>query len=196
MNVTERLPLAVSLLFAFGLMGWIVWTQRPADPVEVAEAPSVEAPPPAPETLPPETLPVDETRVAELRAGADRAPDDLQARVDLGDLYFNARRFADAVPWYEAVLSLDPDAIDVSTNLGTAYFYLDDTDRALAQFARSLEIDPTHAKTMLNLGIVRAYGRQDLDGAIEAWEEVLRMAPDSPEGLLAADVLARFRAVH
>lgn len=206
MNITERLPLVVSLLFASGLMGWIVWTQRPADPVEVVEAPSMEAPPmeappmeapPMEAPLPaPEPGPVDETRVADLRAAADRAPEDLQARIALGNLYFNALRFADAVPWYEAALALDPEAIDVSTDLGVAYFYLDDTDRALAQFARSLEVDPTDAKTMLNLGIVRAYGKQDLDGAIEVWEEAVRVAPDSPAGLLAADVLARFRAVH
>ena len=194
MNHTEPVPLAVSLIVASGLMGWVVWTQRPVDPVEVAEAPlpmnGVVSPPE------PELVAVDESRVAELRAVAERAPEDVQVRIDLGDLFFDARRFEEAVPWYEAVVALDPEEVEVSTDLGVAYYYLDDTDRALAQFARSLDVDPTHAKTILSLGIVRAFGAQDLEGAIEAWEEVVRLAPDGPEGLAAADALARFRAVH
>ena len=194
MNHTEPVPLAVSLIVATGLMGWVVWTQRPGDPGEVAEAPlpmnGAVSPPE------PELVAVDESRVAELRAVAERAPEDVQVRIDLGDLYFDARRFEEAVPWYEAVVALDPEEVEVSTDLGVAYYYLDDTDRALAQFARSLDVDPTHAKTILSLGIVRAFGVQDLEGAIEAWEEVVRLAPDGPEGLAAADALERFRAVH
>ncbi len=194
MNRTEPFPLAVSLVVATGLMGWVVWTQRPVVPVEVTEAslPMSEAV----STPEPEVVAVDEMRVAELRAAAERAPEDVQVRIDLGDLYFDARRFEEAVSWYEAVVALDPEEVEVSTDLGVAYYYLDDTDRALTQFAHSLEVDPTHAKTILSLGIVRAFGAQDLDGAIEAWEEVVRLAPEGPEGLAAADALERFRAAH
>ena len=53
-------------------------------------------------------------------------------------------------------------------------------DQALAQFDTSLAIDPAHAKTLLNIGIVRAFGKQDLKGAAEAWQKVLDVAPDRP----------------
>ena len=53
-------------------------------------------------------------------------------------------------------------------------------DRALAQFDRSLAIDPRHTKTLLNVGIVRAFGKQDLEGAAEAWQQVVEVAPDCP----------------
>ena len=53
-------------------------------------------------------------------------------------------------------------------------------DRALAQFDRSLAIDPKHTKTLLNIGIVRAFGKQDLEGAAEAWQQVIDVAPDRP----------------
>ena len=190
MNRTEPLPLAMSLVLAAGLMGWIVWTQRPADQVATTQAPPVQTP-----TVP-EAPPVDEARVATLSATAESVPEDVQVRVDLGNLYFDARRFEDAIPWFEAALALNPVEVDVSTDLGVAYYYLGDTDRALAQFARSLEVDPGHAKTILNVGIVRAFGNQDLEGAIEAWEEVQRVVPGSPEALAAADALERIRAAH
>lgn len=209
MNRTETLPLAVSLLLAAGLMGWIVWSQRPAEPASEAAppaaapapAPTAAAPAPAPaqaSTDPdvPEPLPIDGDRAAALRAAADEAPGDVQSRVDLGNLYHEARRFDDAVPWFEAALALDPELVEVSTDLGVAYYYGGAVDRALAQFERSLEIDPAHAGTLLSLGIVRAFGKQDLPGAIEAWEELQRLAPDSLEAFAAADAVERLRAAH
>lgn len=207
MNRTETLPLAVSLVLAAGIMGWIIWSQRPAEPAAEA-APAAAAPAPAPtaaapapaEAPPdpdvPEPLPIDGDRAAALRAAADEAPDDVQSRVDLGNLYHEARRFDDAVPWFEAALALDPGLVEVSTDLGVAYYYGGAVDRALAQFERSLEIDPAHAGTLLSLGIVRAFGKQDLAGAIEAWEELQRLAPDSLEAFAAADAVERLRAAH
>ncbi len=194
MNRTERLPLALSLLLAAGLMGWIVWTQRPVEPVDTAQASAPVQAPPIP--TPPAAPPVDEVRAAELREAAEGAPEDVQVRMDLGKLYFDAQRFEDAIPWYEAALALRPEAVDVSTDLGVAYFYLDDTDRALEQFARSLEVDPEHPKTILNLGIVLAIGKQDLDGALAAWEQVQQVAPDSPEARDAAAAIASISAAH
>ena len=189
MNRTEPLPLVVSLALAAGLMGWIVWSERPADPVAATQALPVQ-------TVPaPEVPPLDEARAAELRAAAESAPEDIQVRVALGSLYLDAHRFEDAVPWFEAALVLNPEEVDISTDLGVAYYYMDDIDGALAQFARSLEVNPSHAKTLLSLGIVRYFGKQDFEGAIEAWEEVQRVAPGSPEALAAADALESTRAV-
>ena len=73
----------------------------------------------------------------------------------------------------------------MSTDLGVAYYYTNQPDRALAQFDQSLAIDPKHIKTLLNVGIVRAFGKQDLAGAGKAWQQVVDLAPNSPEGLAA-----------
>ena len=78
-----------------------------------------------------------------------------------------------------------PNDANVSTDLGVAYYYTNQPDRALAQFDQSLSIDPKHVKTLLNIGIVRAFGKQDLAGAGKAWQQVVDLAPDSPEGLAA-----------
>ncbi len=191
MNRIESLPLVVSLVIAASLMGWIVQSQRPMDPVETTQAP------PPVRTQPVAQVPsVDEVQAAELRTAAEGAPEDFQVRVDLGNLYFDAHRFDEAVPWFEAALALNPEDVDVSTDLGMAYYYLDDADRALTQFARSLQVDPAHVTTILNLGIVRAFGKRDLEGAIEAWEEVQRVAPGSPEALATVDALDRIRSAH
>ena len=52
MNRTELLPLVLALALAAGLMGWIIWSQWPADPVVATQAPPAQIPA-APEVPPP-----------------------------------------------------------------------------------------------------------------------------------------------
>jgi cytochrome c-type biogenesis protein CcmH/NrfG len=148
-------------------------------------APGAQAPPP-----------FDESRAAALRVTADRNPSDVETRVQLGNLYFDAERYEDARKWYEAALKVDPRNVNASTDLGIAYYYSNQPDLALAQFDKSLAIDPKHSKTLLNVGIVRAFGKQDLDGAEKAWQRVLDVAPESQEAGVAKRGLDGLRAAH
>ena len=79
--------------------------------------------------------------------------------------------------------------MNVSTDLGVCYYYTNQPDKALEQFAASLKLDPKHAKTLLNVGIVKAFGKQDLDGALQAWQQVIQVSPNSPEGQAAKRAL-------
>ncbi len=179
----------------FGLLvGWILGAQqadRSAAPVPAQTAAA------APSTSNAQTPPpLDESRVATLKSQADQRPQDAAVRVELANLYFDAERFQDAAQWYEAALRINPKDVNASTDLGIAYYYMNQPEKALAQFDESLRIDPNHAKTLLNIGIVRAFGRQDLKGAAEAWEKVLKVAPDSPEARAARQALDGIRAAH
>ena len=49
---------------------------------------------------------------------------------------------------------------------------------------------------MVTLGIVKAFGLQDLEGATAAWERVLEVAPDGSEARAARDALNRLQAAH
>ena len=86
--------------------------------------------------------------------------------------------------------------MNVSTDLGVCYYYTNQADKALAQFDKSLAIDPNHAKTWLNIGVVKAFGKQDLDGAVAAWKKVLDIAPNSPEGQAAKRALDSLQSAH
>ena len=183
--------LAGATLCSVAIMGWIVWSERQVSPPP-SSGQAVQAPPiaaPAPRD-------VDATRVATLEASAVSSPEDASPRVSLGDLYFEAERFEDAIPWYEQAIALNPSDLDASTSLGVSYYYAGQTERAIEAFERSLEVAPSNQRALLSLGIVRAFGLQDLEGAITAWEQVVAIAPDSPEGVAAQDSLDRLRAVH
>ena len=175
------------------LVGWIIGSQqapgRPTAALPQATSQSAQASNPAPP-------PLDESRASAMRTTAQQNPNDAVTRVQLGNMYFDAGRFQEAAQWYEAALKITPKDVNVSTDLGISYYYMNDADRALAQFEHSLQIDPTHAKTMLNVGIVRAFGKQDLKGAAQAWEKVMTMAPNSEEARAAKQALDGVKSAH
>lgn len=191
----ESVVFAIAGAFFGLLVGWLLGARNASTQAAVPPA-SAAAPAQAGAGEARTAAPLDENRASELKKQADQRPNDGRVRVELANLYFDAERYGDAVPWYEAALERDPRNPDVSTDLGISYYYTNQTDRALSQFARSLAMNPRHTKTLFNLGIVRAFGKQDLPGAAEAWQQVLAIAPDSPEGRAARTALEGLRTAH
>ena len=169
----------------FGLIiGWVLGSQQAARSVPVA-APVAQSAPAQQQPSPPQPAPIDPARVSALQDEAAKNPKDARPRVQLGNIFFDGEQYAQSITWYEQALAIDPRDANVSTDLGVAYYYTNQADRALQQFDHSLSIDPKHVKTLLNIGIVRAFGKQDLAAAGKAWQQVVELAPDSPEGQAA-----------
>ncbi|HUQ86016.1 MAG TPA: tetratricopeptide repeat protein [Vicinamibacterales bacterium] len=169
----------------FGIIiGWVLGSQQ-ARTVPVAAPVAQSAPAQQQQAAAPQPAAIDPARVSALQDEAAKNPKDVKPRVQLGNIFFDGEQYAQAITWYEQAIALAPGDANVSTDLGVAYYYTNQPDRALAQFDRSLAIDPKHIKTLLNVGIVRAFGKQDLAGAGKAWQQVVDLAPTSPEGLAA-----------
>jgi tetratricopeptide (TPR) repeat protein len=148
-------------------------------------APQAQAPPP-----------LDDAKVTAFRSAAEREPKNAAPRAQLGDLYFGSERFDEAVKWYEQAVALTPNDVRVNSQLAMAYYYTNQTDRALQQLERATKVDPKHAETWLNLGFVRAFGKQDLNGAEQAWQQVIKLAPDAPEGQAAKRAIDSLKSAH
>ena len=182
------------------IVGWIIGSQqaqlspRPrAAQSETAQAEQTAASQPADAPAP---AVLDQQKVQALENVADKDPKNAGARTQLGNLFYDAGRYPEAIKWYEESLALNPRDVNVSTDLAVSYYYNKDTDRALAQLQHSLELDPNHAKTLLNLGVVRAFGKRDLQGATEAWKKLVEVAPQSPEGQQAKQALDSLSSAH
>ncbi len=181
----------------FGLLaGWVIGAQYATTRAVPLASVAPAAPAAVQQAQPPAPPPLNEADVEKYRKLAEADPTSVAPRVALANLYFDAERYSDAVKWYEDAMKLDARNADVSTDLGVSYYYLNQPDRALQQFAHSLAVNPKHTKTMLNLGIVRAFGKQDLEGASKAWQQVVEIAPASPEGQAAKRALDAMKNAH
>ena len=186
---SESIVFAISGMCFGIILGWVIGTQQAtrrtaavvqtqsaaAEPQQSANQPSGTRQPPA----------LDEAKVQGLMTIIKSDPKNAGAHVQLGNAYFDAERYPDAIKWYEDGLKLDPKDVDASTDLAVSYYYSNRTDEALKQFDYSLKLNPAHTKTLLNQGIVLAFGKRDLKGATDAWEKVVQIAPNSPEAQAA-----------
>lgn len=199
----ESVIYAIAGVF-FGLIaGWIIGTQQAqlGTVSSRVEGPAAQTAPQsaassggAPGTPAPAML--DETQVQALRTVIDRDPKNAVARAQLGNVYYDAGRYTDAIQWYGESVALNPGDVNVSTDLGVSYYYNNQPDLAIKQLEHSLQVDPKHTKTLLNLGVVRAFGKQDLKGATEIWRRLVEIAPESPEGRQAKQALDSLSSAH
>lgn len=181
----------------FGLVvGWILGSQQAAPARVLPPVAQQAATPQSTEPATRQPAPLDDARVQALKTAASNEPKNPRPRIELANLLFDAERYDEASKWYEEALKIEPRDADVSTDLGVSYYYTNQPDRALKQFDYSLSVNPRHAKTILNQGIVRAFGKQDLDGAAAAWRQVIEIAPGSPEARAAQRALDSMKSAH
>ncbi len=62
--------------------------------------------------------------------------------------------------------------------MGIMYRKSGQFDKAVEAFRQAARDDPKHLNSRFNLGIVLKYDKNDFPGAIQAWEEFLKLNPD------------------
>ena len=95
----------------------------------------------------------------------------------LGTTYRATHQFKTAIDYYQKSLAINPKNVGARTDLASCLYYLGDVDGAIAQLNKSLTYDPKHAGTLMNLGIMKWKGKNDVDGAVAAWQKLLQLNP-------------------
>lgn len=185
--------IAIACLVLGIAVGYVISSPRgPQQPIVVAPAAAPTGAPAAAPGAPPPAL-VDERQVQALRDIVAKDPKNLQAATQLGNMLYDAGRYAEAVLPYQQAFALAPRNVNISTDLGTALWYSGRPDEALAQYEKSLAIDPGHAQTLFNRGIVYRDGKQDAPQAIQSWERLLSANPNYPERAKVEQLLDQAR---
>jgi tetratricopeptide (TPR) repeat protein len=134
---------------------------------------------PAPAAPPPRDSIEAASQVQTLKEIVKKDPKNLPAWVELGNLYFDTDQPKEAIEAYGRYLAVKPDNPDVRTDMGIMYRKLGQFDRALEEFRKAARSDPKHVNSRYNIGLVLLHDKQDIQGAIKAWEEYLKVDPNS-----------------
>jgi cytochrome c-type biogenesis protein CcmH/NrfG len=134
---------------------------------------------PAPAAPPPRDSIEATSQIQTLKAILKKDPNNLPAWVELGNLYFDTDQPKEAIEAYSHYLAAKPDNPDVRTDMGIMYRKLGQFDMALEEFRKAARSDPKHVNSRYNIGLVLLHDKQDIQGAIKAWEEYLKVDPNS-----------------
>lgn len=167
---------AVAMLLVGGLAGYVLSIAGNTGAPAATTAPAASVP----GSAAPAAGMVDDVALKAYRDILARDPKNFQAAVGAGNMLYDAKRYEEAIPFYQQAMAANGRDVNVSTDLGTALWYAGRADAALAQYAVSLTIEPAHPQTLYNMGIVRSDGKRDFAGAAQAWEALLQTNPSYP----------------
>ncbi len=121
---------------------------------------------------------VADSQAAPLLARLKSNPNDPEVLISLGNLYYDAQQYPNAIQFYNRALTIRPADSAVRTDMGTAYWYMGNADPAIAEFDKALTYAPNNPNTLFNRGLVRWKGKKDGTGALADWNQLLAANPN------------------
>ena len=104
-------------------------------------------------------------------------PNDAEAHLKLGNIYFTSRRYQEAIASYKEAIRIKPDYLRAHLNLATGYVTLGQYQESILPYKEALKINPNNASVHTQIGIAyENMGRND--EAIGKYREALRINPD------------------
>ncbi len=119
-----------------------------------------------------------EAMLAQIKADLEKDPKNVEKRVMMGNIYYDAQKWSEAIPWYEDALKLTPDNADVIVDLGICYRNLQKYDEALVYFDRALKVEPGKKQALFNQVVVYAFDKKDKAKAEAVLKELQEKYPD------------------
>ncbi|HVP76284.1 MAG TPA: tetratricopeptide repeat protein [Thermodesulfobacteriota bacterium] len=120
-------------------------------------------------------------------------PKNITAWLKLANIYFLHSRYREAVEAYRRYLSANPENPDVRTNMGIMLRGVGDVDGAIEELRKAAQNHPNHANSRFHLGVVLLKDKKDVKGAINAWEEYLRVESRGERANWVRDEIERLK---
>jgi tetratricopeptide (TPR) repeat protein len=123
-------------------------------------------------------------------------PNNLQALIGIGNLYYDTKQDLLAIGNYEKALALDPTNANVRTDMAVCLRRSGNFDRAIEELKKAISANPRHAQSRYNLGVILIHDKQDVEGGLKAWEGLLENVPDYPYRNSLRDEISRLRSAE
>lgn len=124
--------------------------------------------------------------VASFEKAISLDPDNVPARLNVAAIYLEYLHYQAALDEYEAVLRLLPDNLDALIGSGSALMGLKRPEEAVKRWEKALEIDPNNGRLWARVGQTYELKLNDLDKAIAAYENYIRLVNPPPNDSIRA----------
>jgi len=104
-------------------------------------------------------------------------PNNSDLLIQVGNIYQATHQFKEAAVYYDKALQVDPKNVAIRTEMASCLYYNGDVDGAISQLQQALRYDPKDADSLFNLGMIKWQGKQDSQGAVAAWQQLLKSNP-------------------
>lgn len=132
-----------------------------------------------------------DTQAAPLLERIKSDPGNAELLASVGNIYYDTNLYPFAVDYYQRSLQSQPANVAVRTDMATAYWYMGDADTAITEFNKALAYEPNKPNTLFNLGVVKWQGKMDVNGAVAAWEQLLKTNPNYEEKDKVLELMAQ-----
>jgi cytochrome c-type biogenesis protein CcmH/NrfG len=120
-------------------------------------------------------------RFREARKALERDPQNPKLWASLGDAYYDAEDWDQAIDAYEKARRRAPSDPNILSDLGAAYRNRGEFKRAVALFEKARAADPDHWQSLMNLVVCEAFDVRDAAAAGRHFQELKRRYPDMPD---------------
>jgi type IV pilus assembly protein PilF len=110
------------------------------------------------------------------------------AGINMGLAYFGKGDYPQALALLRAAVGRSPSDPRIRLHLGRVYFAQDKTELAVGEYRKALELNGSYASAHYNLALAQVK-LKNVAAARSAFQEVVRIAPDSEIGQLSREYL-------
>ncbi len=111
-----------------------------------------------------------------------RSPNKERPHYNLGQSYYESRRYQEAIASYQTSIRLQPGDADAYNSLGLAYKAIGDYQKAADAFREALRVKPAFPLALSNLGFVYTEMNRYPE-ALESFRKALQIRPDDASAL-------------
>lgn len=105
-----------------------------------------------------------------------------------GIMAMNSGRYDIALAFFDKVIDRDPEFAEGWNKRATVHWLMSNHDESMADIQRTLALEPRHFGAVSGMGLI-FMERGDADGALRAFEQVLRIHPQDPGALQRVEEL-------
>ncbi|MEW5806708.1 MAG: tetratricopeptide repeat protein [Acidobacteriota bacterium] len=157
------------------LVAYMIFHQEEINPAQKRESPKGSSI--SEMQQPPEHIDIMQ-EIESLKKLLQQDPSNYAALVRLGNLYFDAVKFPQAIEYYAKAIAIKDDDPNVFTDLGICYRNTGDPRKAIEFFEKANQKDPSHWQSLYNIIIVAMNDTSDLTAAESALQRLERIKPD------------------